>query len=90
MSDEAEPDAKRRKSVVCVACLGIFQNDTINAAIEEIVENTDLHTYECSTLYTSISLPILVQIRELALWIALHQKFPYSISDSEFNRIVIL
>lgn len=84
VSDETASDAKRMKSSVCIACLGIFQNDTIDAAIKEIIENTDLHTYECDSIYTSISVPILVQIRELALWIALHQKFPCSISDSEF------
>lgn len=89
VNDEDEPEAKRGKSNVCIACLGIFQNDTIDAAIREIIENTDLHTYECDSIYTSISVPILVQIRELSLWIALHQKFPNSISDSEFDQITI-
>lgn len=84
MNDEDEPEAKRDRSTICIACLGIFQNDTIDAAIREIIENTELHTYECDSIYTSISVPILVQIRELSLWIALHQKFPNSISDSEF------
>lgn len=89
VSEETEPNVKRMKTSVCIACLGIFQNDTIDAAIKEIVENTDLHTYECDSIYTSISVPILVQIRELALWIALLRKFPYSISDSEFDRIYV-
>lgn len=67
---------KKFKSSICVACLGIFQNNYMNEIAEEIIENSDLNTYKCETLYTSITIPISLQIRELSLWIALIRKFP--------------
>lgn len=85
-TQESSPSAlsKRRKPNICIACLGIFENDMIDALAREILENSELKTYECDTLYTSISIPILLQTRELSLWIGLLKKFPNSINESKF------
>lgn len=77
--------AKRKKENICSACLGIFQDDMIEKTSRKILDETDLHSYECETVYTSVSLPILLQIRELSLWIALYNKFPDAISKSKFQ-----
>lgn len=77
-----EPNIKRSKSNVCIGCLGLFQNDYLTTIAKEIVETTELSSYECDTIYTSISVPILIQIRELALWIHLLKQLPGKISES--------
>lgn len=76
-------DVKRRKENVCTACLGIFQGDMIEDTVQEIINNTNLKMYECDTIYTSVSLPILLQIRELSLWLAMIRQFPDAISTSK-------
>lgn len=80
---------KRKKSNICIACLGLFQDDAIENVIKQIITTTDLHTYDCETIYTSVSLPILMQTRELSLWIALLKKFPNEVSDSQLPNISI-
>lgn len=80
---------KRRKSNICIACLGLFQDDAIENVIKQIINTTDLHTYDCETIYTSVSFPILMQTRELSLWIALLKKFPNEVSDSQIPNISI-
>lgn len=77
-----EPNIKRAKSNICIECLGLFQNDFLDTIAREIVETTELSSYECNTIYTSISVPILIQIRELALWIYLLKQLPGKISES--------
>lgn len=81
--DSAVEENKRRKPNVCIACFGIFQNDMIDTIVSEVLQNTNLNSYDCETIYTSVSVPILVQIRELAIWVCLLENFPASISDSE-------
>lgn len=85
-----EPDIKRSKSNVCIECLGLFQNDYLNTIAKEIVEKTELNSYECDTIYTSISVPILIQIRELALWIHLLKQLPGKISESMLLLITLV
>lgn len=85
-----EPDIKRSKSNVCIECLGLFQNDYLNTIAKVIVETTELNSYECDTIYTSISVPILIQIRELALWIHLLKQLPGKISESMILLITLV
>lgn len=74
------------KPNVCIACFGLFQNDMIDTIANEALHKTNLDTYECDSLYTSVSVPILIQIRELAIWTSLLEQFPSSISFSEWLR----
>lgn len=76
---------KRPKPNICVACLGIFQNDFIRQAADEIIEKSNLSTYECATVYTSITMPVSLQVRELSLWIGLLKQFSDSMSEGEFS-----
>lgn len=76
---------KKSKLNICVACLGIFQNKFIDELATEIVEKSNLNTYECDTLYTGITVPISLQVRELSLWIALIKRFPDSITKGEIG-----
>lgn len=57
----------------------------IEKTARKVLDETDLHTYECETVYTSVSFPILLQIRELSIWIGLCKKFPDAISKSKFQ-----
>lgn len=74
---------KKSKPNICVACLGIFQNNFIAELATEIVEKSNLNTYECDTLYTSVTMPISLQIRELSLWISLIKRFPDTIGKGK-------
>lgn len=65
---------KKKRPNTCVACLGIFQE--IDTVINEIIKNSNLSSYDSRSLYTSISIPITILIRELSIWISLVQKFP--------------
>lgn len=57
--------------------------------MEQILQCTDLQLYECETILTSISLPILLNLRRLSIWIALNEKFPKHFSSSiEFSRLL--
>lgn len=76
-------EVKRSKPNICIVCLGIFQG--IDSDFQQIINNSSLHTYECSKLYSSISIPISLLIRELSVWIALLEKFPGKISDSKIH-----
>lgn len=84
-----EPESKRSKPNQCIACLGLFQDDYMDIVAKEIIEKTDLNSYECNTIYTSITVPITVQIRELSLWILLFTKLPGKINESKslFNSV---
>lgn len=78
---------KRKKSNICTACQGIFQDDMVERTVQEILHNSNLQTYECDTIYSSVSLPIISQIRELSIWIALLKRFPDAISQGNFGRL---
>lgn len=72
---------KKAKPSICVACLGLLQD--IGSVADVIVNRSDLCSYECSSLYSSISIPITILIRELSIWIALIKHFPNEIDDSK-------
>lgn len=70
----ASDNTKKKRTNICVACLGIFQG--IDLIADEIINNSNLNSYDSKSLYTSISIPITLLIRELSIWIALIQRFP--------------
>lgn len=79
--------SKKSKPNICVACLGIFQHTFIEEIATEIIKNSNLSSYDCDTLYTSITIPISLQVRELSLWIALIKQFPKTIEDGKMIKI---
>lgn len=81
--------SKKIKPNVCIVCLDLFQDNTIDTVVQQVLEKTDLHSYDCDSIYTSVSLPILIQVRELTLWIALLRKFPEAINDTQPPNISV-
>lgn len=65
---------KKSKPNICVACLDIFQQ--IDNVVKEIINETELKHYECSTLCSSIHIPMALLTRDLSIWIWLLGKFP--------------
>lgn len=64
---------KRSRWIICAACMGMFHAlDTV----KNIIENSNLTEYDCTSLYTSVQIPINISIRDLSIWIALIEKFP--------------
>lgn len=69
-----DENPKKKRSNICIACLGIFQE--IDSVADEIINSSSLSSYDSKSLYTSISTPITLLIRELSIWVALIQQFP--------------
>lgn len=74
---------KRQRLSTCIACLDLFQS--INSVAKELIENSSLKDYECSSVYTSIQIPIALLVRELSIWLALIEKFPGKIDESKIT-----
>lgn len=74
---------KRLKPNICKVCLGIFEK--IDSIAEDVILNGNLQSYECNSLYSSISIPITLLIRDLSIWIALIQKFDETIDNSKIT-----
>lgn len=78
-------NSKKKRTNHCGACLGLFQE--IDLIADEIINKSNLASYDSKSLYTSISVPIALLIRDLSIWIALIQQFPGSI-DSGKKKII--
>lgn len=70
--------------------MGLFSSSNLDTVLEQILQCTDIQQYECDTILTSISLPILLNLRRLSIWIALNEKFPKNFSSSNFISLIIL
>lgn len=77
-------DNKRARANICTACLGIFQYDMIEQTVQHVLKETNIDSYECDTIYSSVTLPISLQIRELSIWIALMRKFPDVVNTGNY------
>lgn len=73
-----EPNPKRFKENddACVACLGLFSAKNLDTILEQILQNPEIKLYDCDTILTSISVPIVLSLRRLSVWMALIEKFP--------------
>lgn len=72
--DEEESAAKKLKMAVCPCCLGLFSKDFQKQLIGTILK-TNIHNFECNDIVVAISMPMLLQIRQLSMWYALMDKF---------------
>lgn len=84
MNGDQVNGAKRQRNNICTACLGIFQNDLVERTVQDILQNSNLPTYDCDTIYSSVTLPIILQIRELSIWIAMLKRFPDAVDPSRY------
>ncbi|XP_053670288.1 putative tRNA pseudouridine synthase Pus10 [Anopheles nili] len=70
---------KKVKENVCVACMGVFDLDHIASLGSEVKDHTSYQRYQCEAGFlTSISLPIVLHLRQLALWVDVLEHFPES------------
>lgn len=72
---------KRSRLNICAACLGIFHE--LDTVAKNIIENSNLTSYECTSLYSSIQIPINISIRDLSIWIDLIENFPEKINTGK-------
>lgn len=78
-SDEnVESSEKKKKLNPCAVCLGLFEN--IDSIIQKIIEDERLNAYEVDKFLTSFSLPVLLELTQLQMWLALIEKFPENIN----------
>uniref|UniRef100_A0A336MFF3 tRNA pseudouridine(55) synthase n=1 Tax=Culicoides sonorensis TaxID=179676 RepID=A0A336MFF3_CULSO len=67
---------KRLKSNPCTICLGLFQETIIEKIVHSLKTHPDLQKYDCPTISAAFSLPIILQLRQLIVWITLLKQFP--------------
>ncbi|XP_073826335.1 pseudouridine synthase 10 [Musca autumnalis] len=65
---------KKPKHESCPCCLGLFSKSFQSQLIESIYQ-TDINKFECNDIVVAISMPMIVQTRQLAMWYALLDKF---------------
>ncbi|KAL1396871.1 hypothetical protein pipiens_010197 [Culex pipiens pipiens] len=76
VSSEEENPAKKLRENLCVACLGLFEPSRLEALLEQVRNSSDFKAYDCQFFNSSISLPIVLHLRQLSLWLALLERFP--------------
>lgn len=69
-----DPANKKKRPNVCPTCLGLFSEDFKEQLLESI-EGTDINKYDCDGIVVAISIPIVLQVRQLSMWYALLDKF---------------
>ncbi|XP_011207784.1 putative tRNA pseudouridine synthase Pus10 [Bactrocera dorsalis] len=69
-----DPANKKKRQNVCPTCLGLFSEEFKEQLLQSI-ENTDIDKYECDGIVVAISIPIVLQLRQLSMWYALLDKF---------------
>ncbi|KAH8297927.1 hypothetical protein KR018_000799 [Drosophila ironensis] len=77
LQSEDHPTKKPRLSV-CSTCLGLFSEEFQQELVEGIL-NSDFAKYDCQKIVLGISLPMVLQLRQLAMWYALQRKFGPSV-----------
>ncbi|KFB45097.1 AGAP012003-PA-like protein [Anopheles sinensis] len=72
-----QPKSKKVKENVCIACLGLFDENQLDALVSEVKQSAAFQQYKCEAGFlTSFSLPIVLHLRQLALWFDLIERFP--------------
>ena len=73
-----ESNEKKQKLNPCAICFGLFEN--IDSIILKVKEDERLNNYEIDKFLSSFSLPVLLELTQLQMWLALIEKFPEHIS----------
>ncbi|XP_011178472.1 putative tRNA pseudouridine synthase Pus10 [Zeugodacus cucurbitae] len=69
-----DPANKKKRQNVCPTCLGLFSENFKEHLLQSIVKS-DIDKYECDGIVVAISIPIVLQLRQLSMWYALLDKF---------------
>ncbi len=76
-----EKSEKKPKVNPCVTCFGIF--DLIDEILRKIRHHEELPQYEVNRFFTSLHLPLSLNLVQLQMWLALLEKFPEMFSESK-------
>lgn len=70
-----EQKTKKLRQNTCTVCLGLFRDELLEEIDNKIKCHPDLSQYNCSKIITAVSIPILLQLRQLSVWIDLLETF---------------
>jgi tRNA U54 and U55 pseudouridine synthase Pus10 len=71
----SEANEKKQKLNPCVICHGLFES--VEEIIQRVKNDEALKKYEeIETFLSSFSLPVLLELTQLQMWLALLEKFP--------------
>lgn len=73
-NSEDDDAAKKRKINSCVACFGLF--NFIQEIADKIRSSSELQEYEMNKFFCAFSLPVLLHLSQLQMWLDLIEKFP--------------
>uniref|UniRef100_W8BJK2 tRNA pseudouridine(55) synthase n=1 Tax=Ceratitis capitata TaxID=7213 RepID=W8BJK2_CERCA len=76
---EYAPTNKRKRRNVCPTCLDLFSDDFRDQLLLSI-SSTDIGKYDCDGIVIAMSIPIILQLRQLSMWYALIDKFGDNVS----------
>lgn len=78
-----EPEAKRKKSNICVACFNVF--DHVDEIVNRIKCDDELKIYEVDGFVTSFSLPVSLNLAQLQIWLSLVENYPENFESGEID-----
>ncbi|XP_055625856.1 putative tRNA pseudouridine synthase Pus10 [Toxorhynchites rutilus septentrionalis] len=81
-SDGQGSPPKKVRENTCVACLGLFESELLENLLTEICSSASFKEYDCQAFSSSISLPLVLHLRQLSLWIDLLERFPNRYDNS--------
>lgn len=78
-----------KNDTICPACLNLLKESTIQLTVESLLKDDRLKTYKCDTIVCAIQFPIILNLRQLSIWIGLITEFPGKISTIESPDISV-
>ncbi|XP_049539836.1 putative tRNA pseudouridine synthase Pus10 [Anopheles darlingi] len=87
--ENGERKSKRVKENVCIACLGLF--DSLDSLADEVKQSEAFQRYsKCEAgFFTSISLPLVLHLRQLSLWYDVVERFPDNFDKQTLPDIAV-
>lgn len=77
---EDEVILKKPRQNPCSTCLGLFSKEFQQEIIDKIL-SCNIDQYDCQSVAIALSMPMLLQIRQLSMWFALMEKFGSKIDE---------
>lgn len=83
-----DTETKKQKKNVCIACIGLLQDEFIDKLLENIETNTDITKYDSAIFACALSLPIAPQLRCFSLNQHLKEKFGFYYDSGKFGLFI--
>lgn len=74
MDSSSDPAHKKKRQNVCPTCFNLFSESFKEQLLQAILD-TDIAKYDCDGIVVAMSIPIVLQLRQLSMWYALLDKF---------------